>query len=63
LTFSAHLCWNIIWCLLSKAAQRRDGRRIGSTSAERIVEGNVTSPTLRNKATPDDEWSTLHLAR
>jgi hypothetical protein len=40
-----------------------DGRRIGCGSAERIVERNVTSPTLRNKATPDDKWSASHLAR
>jgi hypothetical protein len=39
------------------------GRRIGNMPAERIVERNVTSPTLRNKATPDDKWSTSHLAR
>jgi hypothetical protein len=38
-------------------------RRIGSMPAERIVERNVTSPTLRNKPTLDDNWSTSHLAR
>jgi hypothetical protein len=58
LIFSAHFVLEHYPILLSKAAERRG---VGSMSAERIVE--ITSPPLRNKATPDEKWSTSHLAR
>jgi hypothetical protein len=48
---------------VEQPVERRGGPRISGMSAERIVERNVTSSTLRNKATPDDKRPTSHLAR
>jgi hypothetical protein len=63
LAFSAHFVSEHHPILVEHGGERRRGRRIGGMFAERIVEGNVTSPTLRNKATPHDNWSASHLAR
>jgi hypothetical protein len=63
LIFSAHFVLEHYPVFVEQGGGAPGGRRTSSMSAERIVETNVTLPTLRNKATPDDKWSTTHLAR